>query len=319
MAFSTLELVKGKSALVIGDLMLDIYIYTCYSRKSPEYNINAYLVDRKDYYLGGAGNVAMNLASLGVYADLTGPIGDSVEANIFEELTRKYSQIFFPRNHLSTRYNEQGITTKTRIYQDGTPICRIDDDRFWSLPLDIIANSLFARKFDALLISDYQKGMFHGGNVNDIIREFRSKNPDAIVAANPKPKLIDQLEVPIDLVTMNQVEKSVITDNHSSTQEFMDAKKIKYLVVTNGAKGLTLHTLGGETITVLGKPVDNPNPVGAGDATFAAAAMAATTGDPIIIAKMANCAGASKCMFDGTKPLCPEVMDKLYAEQEVIE
>lgn len=308
--------VQGMSVLVIGDLMLDTYIHTSFSRKSPEFNINAYLVDRKDHYMGGAGNVAVNLASLGVNVDLCGPVGDSVEAGIFQQLALRYSQIFFPRNHLATRYNEIGMTCKTRIYQDGTPICRIDEDKFWTLPSQVLKDCIGAKRFDALLISDYQKGMFRDGNINEIISEFRLRNPAAIIGANPKPALINQLEVPIDLITMNQVEKSVITDSHSTTQEFMEAKQIAYLLVTNGAKGLTVHTRGMDETYIAGTVVNNPNPVGAGDATFAAAVIAATMGGAKLIGRLANAAGASKCSFDGTKPLCPDLMEKFYQDQE---
>src|SRR3989344_4895686 len=88
--FSYVEKFKGKKILVYGDVMLDLYIRGDVERISPEAPVPVIIERSREYVLGGAGNVAANIASLGGVVTLVGVIGDDTEGKIIREMCREY-------------------------------------------------------------------------------------------------------------------------------------------------------------------------------------------------------------------------------------
>ena len=161
----------GKRLLVVGDLVLDQYIKGSVSRISPEAPVPIVLQEESFYTPGGAANVAGNLSSLGAHVTLAGKIGDDIEGAILKrELARR---------HIHARGiftdNAMGTIFKTRIIAGHQQVVRLDREN--PLPADPDAvkhNKILPflrrnfRHYEAVVISDYGKGMVDMGLVAEI-------------------------------------------------------------------------------------------------------------------------------------------------------
>ena len=149
------------SALVVGDLMLDVYIHGKVCRISPEAPVPVVQVDHIDYLMGGAANVAANLHSLGCSVVLAGYLGKDTNGEILESKIDKITK----EKDLIIKCDNSTIC-KTRILADGQHVVRYDEDcDFRVLSTDkknefvsMIQSLLYSRAINVILISDYNKG-----------------------------------------------------------------------------------------------------------------------------------------------------------------
>ena len=152
---------RGKRILVVGDLMIDEWIWGDVTRISPEAPVPVVKVGRHTFTLGGAGNVANNLRALGAQVAFVGVAGDDAEgtraSEMFAELGVDASGVL--------RENDRPTTRKTRIVAHNQQVVRTD----WESvePLDAKANARVveavkkrAGEADAVVLSDYAKGLF---------------------------------------------------------------------------------------------------------------------------------------------------------------
>ena len=156
---------------MIGDLVLDQYIKGHVSRISPEAPVPIVLQQESFYTPGGAANVANNLSSLGAHVSLVGKIGDDIEGNILlKELNRRniHTQGIFPDVNMNTIF-------KTRIIAQHQQVVRVDRETPPTEGLDIVKKERiipFLRRtfhhYEAVIISDYGKGMIDMGLVAEI-------------------------------------------------------------------------------------------------------------------------------------------------------
>jgi rfaE bifunctional protein kinase chain/domain len=155
----------GKRVGVVGDLMLDRYLWGTASRLSPEAPVPVVDFAEQSECLGGAGNVAANLAALGARAEAFGVIGGDTGGG--EDTGRALRDCF-----RSAKIGDKGViadakrvtTVKTRIIARHQHIVRVDRERREPLRLETeerVLRSLFAalKRLDALIISDYDKGL----------------------------------------------------------------------------------------------------------------------------------------------------------------
>jgi D-beta-D-heptose 7-phosphate kinase/D-beta-D-heptose 1-phosphate adenosyltransferase len=185
--------------LVIGDVMLDEFLWGKVTRISPEAPVPIVDVQRRAFYPGGAANVALNLASLGAQTSLSGVIGqDEPGQHLVDILTKKSISTD------STRKTSQRPTThKTRIcaitrqlhdhldIEDQQQIVRVDDES--RAPLDPESKAwLFdrlrtaIREHDAVIFSDYAKGLIDQELITLVITEAKAHGK--IVAVDPNPQ-----------------------------------------------------------------------------------------------------------------------------------
>src|SRR6185369_15583298 len=153
-----LKKIAGLRVLVVGDVMLDRYIWGDATRISPEAPVPVIDVDRESWTAGGAGNVALNIASLGARCTVAGYFGE-------DEAGRKLATALKDKKiaTLSTPGDGQTIV-KTRVMVQRQQLCRIDRE---STPATYRvsaaqAESLLAKEIDAcdaIILSDYAKGV----------------------------------------------------------------------------------------------------------------------------------------------------------------
>jgi D-beta-D-heptose 7-phosphate kinase/D-beta-D-heptose 1-phosphate adenosyltransferase len=172
---------------VIGDLMLDHYLWGDTHRISPEAPVPVVEIHRETYTAGGAANVALNLAALGVKVDLCGVIGEDLAAG------RLRSVLSEKGVHLDAGFSAPGFKTivKTRVLVQQQQLCRLDVEQpphehclgkngMLDLCLDRI------RQCDAVIVSDYAKGVITQALVDGVRRI--AEEADIFLAADPKPK-----------------------------------------------------------------------------------------------------------------------------------
>ena len=150
---------KPQTILVIGDLMLDKFIFGSVERISPEAPVPIVKLEKEEQMLGGSGNVIRNLSNLGIKTSLCSAVGKDLAGDLLiTQLTKKDTNI---SNVL--RLNNIRTTEKMRIVADGQQVARVDWDMN-DLEVDFnndLIKSIVAhiKEIDGVIISDYGKGL----------------------------------------------------------------------------------------------------------------------------------------------------------------
>ncbi len=195
-----------KHILVIGDLILDQYIKGSVSRISPEAPVPVVLQEQLFHTPGGAANVANNLSSLGAKVTLVGRVGDDKEGDLLKKVLAE--------RHIRTEgvLTDKRVETilKTRIIAHRQQVVRIDRETVSDDPDNVFYRKTVApfikrnfHHFDAIIISDYGKGVVQAALVADITAMCRQKHIPVIV--DPK---VEHLKFygPVTSITPNRTE-----------------------------------------------------------------------------------------------------------------
>jgi len=264
---------SSKNILVVGDAMLDEYIFGKITRMSPEAPlVPLILIESKKYALGGAANVAHNITALGGNAMLLGVKGGDNHGRILHQLLKK-ARI----KDLLITVNDRPTTTKIRIFENHRLLTRVDEEESRRLKKSILSafiskiKHLKHTKIDFVIISDYAKGVISkklfralltafGGE--KIIADFKPKHQTFIkniYAISPNIKETSEIaKVPIKnysdalkaamIVTKKLGTSTVVTmgrygvlvyDKNRKTGSYIPAKKVKMIDVTGAGDTLT--------------------------------------------------------------------------------
>lgn len=281
---SWLDAVRGVRVLVVGDLVLDRYIWGDASRISPEAPVPVVQVQRETSTAGGAANVALNVNALGGRARLFGRMGDDASGRDLAALLDTH------RVPLASGCVKTGIptTVKTRIVCRHQQLCRLDREAApaaCDVALEDLRGSLgsLVGEVDAVLLSDYAKGVVTTRTIAGI-QELLP--PSVFLAMDPKPRKAVSYRG-LDLMTPNRAEALELADLDEDSREF-PAEEVcariherfapRRLVVTLGAEGMLLsedgHVL--EHIPTVAREVFDVS--GAGDTVVAALTLALAAG-----------------------------------------
>lgn len=301
---------------VVGDVMLDTYWWGNVDRISPEAPVPVVAVTKKEQRIGGAGNVALNIASLGATVHMLSVLGKDDDG---EQLTGLLQQ-----NHINTKYlvhSEERITTnKIRIISRNQHMMRLDaemandmvatdEDRL----LYAVENYIAAEGPQVIILEDYNKGVLTENVIKRIITLCKKHN--ILTAVDPKRKNFFAYEG-VDIFKPNlkevkdglniireEINISVLKDMHLLLQEKLHHR-------------ISLITLSEKGVFFAQHPVDQqednasiiPTHIrsiadvsGAGDTVIAVAALVfAQTADAKLMAEIANIAGGLVCEEVGT-------------------
>lgn len=321
----------GKRVLVVGDLIVDIYLYVDSLKKSPERaDLDIWNVWRRLRNPGGAANVAMNCASLGAETLLIGAAKPCEQGRWLRDTLTDDGVFCFWDNPYCEQF-WSGTTTKTRVVRDGKIIARIDQD-FTHIIADRALEYMWGRiknqgleKVDVLLISDYQKGAARSAFY--LTHLVRRDNPHVIVTVNPKPALLPLLPNSPSLITMNRLEFSQVADPREDVRDVVRRLGCRHLLKTQGDDGVLGYGPGPDpaandvTCWVKAFNVPDADVIGAGDSVFAAASLALTLTDNVVdLTHIANAAGGAKVSKKGTSPIYPaELAAYLCGEKDLDE
>ena len=299
-----------QTVLCIGDLMLDDFVYGDVSRISPEAPAPVIRVSREDVIVGGAGNVARNVASLGAKCLFVGVIGDDVTGEILRsELNRNRKGI---TSHLVVD-RSRPTTRKLRFVSEhfSTHLLRAD----WELakPVDdrteaaLIKQALrLLPKAGAVVLSDYAKGVLTPRVIRAVIERAKKLGKPVIV----DPKGIDfSVYRGATMITPNRKElgeathQPVATDNElgKAARALARTVKSKAVLVTLSEEGMMLQANRDAPVYVPAYSVKVRDVSGAGDTVVATlAVMLAAKADFDSAVRAANAAAAVAVSKSGT-------------------
>jgi rfaE bifunctional protein kinase chain/domain len=250
-----LDFLDRISVLIVGDVMLDRYLWGDIRRISPEAPVPIVEIGRETHTAGGAANVANNLAALGVRCELFGVVGNDANGVELQALLQQQKVVFDPR---LTRTAAPTIT-KTRIVAQRQQLCRFDreaEPECYSLAeaglLGLLAEK--ASKYDAVILSDYAKGVI-SQPVIDVLRQVRAEHK-TFLALDPKP--VRPLEISgLDLITPNYGESIIMSgltvygrkgpSPDDVAAAVLNRQNPECLVMTMGDKGMLLLTRHGKS------------------------------------------------------------------------
>lgn len=225
--------------VVAGDVMLDRYLFGVTDRISPEAPVPVVHVQETDDRAGGAANVAVNLASLGVTTRLVGVVGKDDAADSLQAILKiRGIQCNFHR------VDDRPTITKTRVQSRGQQLIRLDRENTAAMPGDAVVSMLrkSIKGAGAVVLSDYGKGAL--ASVTTMIDVCR----DAKIPVLVDPKGTDFSKYRgATLITPNQAEFEVVAGTCSGDDELvrraramLDDLDLNALLVTRSEKGMLL-------------------------------------------------------------------------------
>lgn len=286
---------KNKNILVVGDLILDHYIWGKVTRISPEAPVPVVEVTRESFMVGGAANVAHNIMSMGGKAAVIGIAGKDRAGEVLVSMLEQEGV-----NCGGIFESGRPTTIKTRVIANNQQVVRFDrednryvDGRILRHIFDYIDSTYTV--FDAVVISDYKKGMVSQELVRRIIK--KSKQSGTFIAVDPKVGHFDFYKG-VSLITPNVMEAASgtgidIKDEatlQKAGRRLMKDLRCKAVLITRGEQGMSLFKEDGviHIPTVARKVYDV---TGAGDTVIAAFTIARASGssmeDAAIIANHA--------------------------------
>ena len=301
-----------QSILVIGDVMLDKFMWGNASRISPEAPVPIISVNKISHSPGGAANVALNLSKLSANVQILGIVGDDNEGAILEDTLLK--------NGVKTQFITDAkisTTTKTRIIAHGQQVVRTDYEDIRDVNSDqikIIKDILdkIIPEIDAIIIQDYNKGLLVKDSIKTILEISSEKNIPVYV--DPKKDNFFAYNK-IRLFKPNLFEFESAINFKEQDKSFEDLgkdlrKKInaEILMVTRSEEGVTLFTdKNVQTISTKARKVHDVS--GAGDTAISAFVLADLCGANIEESAMiSNYAAGRVCEEVGVVPISLEMI-----------
>lgn len=295
---------------VIGDVMLDTYWWGKVDRISPEAPVPVVAVSKREQRIGGAGNVALNIASLGAAISMISVLGKDDDG---EQLTKLLAE-----NNINTKYlvqSEHRITTnKIRIISRNQHMMRLDAEIADDIISDdeerlmyAIENYIATEDPDIVIMEDYNKGVLTEYVIKSIISLCKKHN--ILTAVDPKRKNFFNYEG-VDIFKPNlkevkdglniirdEINISVLKDMHLLLQDKLEHH---ISLITLSEKGIFYqHENDAAVIPTHIRSIADVS--GAGDTVIAIASLVyAATKDAKLMAEIANIAGGLVCEEVGT-------------------
>ena len=304
---------KNARVLVVGDLILDEFLWGDVSRISPEAPVPVVWVKNESFMPGGASNVANNLKSLGADVHLVGVIGDDERGAVLKgELEQKgidTAGVFVDET--------RPTTLKTRVVAQHQQVVRIDREKIDHLSDCIISKMTdyiveTVERIDAVVIEDYGKGVIMPKLLSKVVPIARLKNK--VISIDPKEEHFKYYKG-ISVITPNNHEASkavgfAIKDDASLKKagtSLLNKLNCKIVLITLGENGMAVFQKSKpmQHIPTVAQEVFDVS--GAGDTVIASYTLSLTSGaDPVQSAHIANCAAGIVIGKVGIAVVTPE-------------
>jgi D-beta-D-heptose 7-phosphate kinase/D-beta-D-heptose 1-phosphate adenosyltransferase len=271
---------QGRRVLVLGDIMLDEFLWGNVVRISPEAPVPVVEVTEQSFHLGGAANVAGNLRALGGRALIVGVVGaDAAGQRVRESLDAAGVE---PSLAVSDR--GRPTTVKTRIIAHHQQVVRADREQSDDMP-DEVQDEIVTRVrrglplCEALILSDYQKGVLTPRVMRSVLSLARRRNVPVLV--DPKVRHFP-LYRKVRLVTPNQAEAEQVTgirirtnaDLHAAGKRILAQLGCDAALVTRGEHGMSLFQKDARPVHVPTAAREVFDVTGAGDTVIATLGLA---------------------------------------------
>lgn len=307
------EAMKNRKVAVIGDLMVDKYIWGDVLRISPEAPVPVVEVTNESERLGGAANVGLNLVGLGGKCVLIGVCGDDPQSAMMKDIVTRNGM---DAGGIVTD-NSRRTTVKTRVIAQQQHVVRIDQEHRHSISkavekqiLDYLTQHI--DEIDGIILEDYNKGVLTLGLIQDVIR-LANQHKKLITVDPKKNHFFDYQNVTLFKPNLKETSEG-LNRKLTSDQDVIDAgtelvKKLNadYVLITRSEKGMSLFKKDGTHNHVPTKAVHVADVSGAGDTVIATLTLAMVAGATIEEASaLANFAGGYVVGEVGILPAVPE-------------
>jgi len=310
---------------IIGDVMLDTYVWGSVERISPEAPVPIVALQKKNYRIGGAGNVALNIKSLGAEAFILSVTGTDEEADRLNQL--------FDTSGISSKYiiqSKRRVTTnKTRVISRNQHMMRLDAEITDDLNneeqeslLKQFESFIETEKPDIVILEDYNKGVLTQAVIQSVISICRKAG--VLTAVDPKRKNFFEFKH-VDLFKPNLKEiKEALNIIHADPElrtlqamhlELQHILHHTISFITLSEKGVFYYSK--DTSAIIPSHLRNISDVsGAGDTVIAVASLVyAASRNVHLMAEIANIAGGLVCEEVGTVAIDRQ---KLFHECELL-
>lgn len=305
--------INNTSVLIIGDVMLDSYMWGNVNRISPEAPIPIVAINNKEFRLGGAANVALNIKAMGAKPILCSVVGDDSYAEIFKNILTQQNLSNLGIIHEKIRKT----TVKTRIISGGQHILRVDEED--TKQISNKSTNVLAKKIKELIIQknvkliifeDYDKGVI-SAELIEMVKTFARTN-NIVISVDPKKQNFNNY-TGINLFKPNfkefceglkiDINKRQIKKIAEEAHAFIINNKIDTLLITLSEQGVFICNKNGWK-HFAAEIRDISDVSGAGDTVISVASLFYLAGADIKeIAMIANYAGGLVCEKPGVVPV----------------
>ena len=304
---------KSIKALIVGDAMVDTYMWGNVDRISPEAPIPVVTVGRQENRLGGAANVSLNLQALGATPFLVSIIGNDNKGDCFMELMKKRQLSGEGLMRSSTRKT----TVKTRILSGTSQIARVDEevsDYIGKEEEEELVARVFKlveeHQFDILIFVDYDKGVITPNVIDEVTQLARDKN--ILIAVDPKKRNFNHYRQ-VDLFKPNfkefkegieiNLNKNNLDEILNAANSFKAEKEFGIIFITLSEMGVFISN-GLKQNHFPAEIRDIADVSGAGDTVLAVASLCLAAGMPTkFMGQLSNLAGGLVCEKSGVVPI----------------
>lgn len=311
---------KNKKVLIVGDVMIDAYMIGGVERISPEAPVPIVSVKEKKFRLGGAANVALNIAALGAKAYLCSIIGNDGNGQIFRNLLQEHK---LPDTGIISSENRK-TTCKTRVISNGQHLLRIDDEDTSQISTELkelilyrVSQIIENDEIDVLIFEDYDKGLLSADLIHKLVALCRQNKIKTCVDPKKrnfnfyngvtlfKPNLKEFCEgCKIDRTTDVEQLKP-------KAREFLFSNDLDILMITLSEHGVLICTRK-DFLHLPAEKRDIVDVSGAGDTVISTAGLLLCSGvNPSEIGRIANIAGGIVCEKVGVVPIDVERLKML--------
>ncbi|MGM0530616.1 MAG: bifunctional heptose 7-phosphate kinase/heptose 1-phosphate adenyltransferase [Bacteroidota bacterium] len=307
--------------LVIGDSMVDSYLWGDVERISPEAPVPVVTKTRRESRLGGAANVALNIKALGAEPILASAIGNDEKAELFKKLLQEKNlskQGIYESNRRST-------PIKTRIISHNQQLLRIDEEINEALDPDTekaFLNHLLyiinKEKLNAILFEDYDKGSITPGIIEKIVEYSNKLGIPTLVDPKKRNYLLyrnvtlfkPNFKELVEGLNLNTLEKTDVNGILKAARLMHKEQNIGWMLITLSEAGIFISN-NQEYKMIQAKVRDISDVSGAGDTIIGIAAVGMAAGlSPWVIAELSNIGGGQVCEKAGVVPINKEQLLK---------
>lgn len=304
------------NCLIIGDVMVDAYIWGNVNRISPEAPVPVFEAKKRENRLGGAANVALNIQALGATPILCGIIGKDVKGKVFNEVLE--NQDLSAEGIIQS--DERLTTCKTRIISSSHHMLRVDEEVLEPISeldskdlINRVKNIISTKKIDVVIFEDYDKGLLNADNIQAIVHLLNEKKIPSCV--DPKKDNFQNYQG-TTLFKPNfkeftsglkeDIEKGDIKSLMEHAENFSKSNNIENVMVTLSEHGVMLYNP--KIQSHIPAEIRNISDVsGAGDTVISTAALAFSQGvRGKELVTLSNLAGGLVCEEVGVVPINKE-------------
>lgn len=305
--------------------MVDSYMWGKVERISPEAPVPVCTITKKENRLGGAANVALNIAAMGAEPVLCSVVGDDVNGKTLKSLMKKQllstDGIIFSKTRLTT--------TKTRILSGSSQMLRIDEET--DVPVNSEEEDIFLKKIfeiiakkriDTVIFQDYDKGVITKNIIRSVVNKLKQMNIP--VAVDPKKRNFENYQgVTLFKPNLKELKEGLKIDNFEQINPVTLRKaadilhktyKIEKVFITLSDKGVFIIDYAQQPIKHFLLPAHLrtiADVSGAGDSVISVAALCLAIGmNAEDIARISNMAGGLVCESIGVVPVNKDILFK---------